>query len=61
MHNKLFDKEVNEVVLVFKWITAKHSRLCRAHTVVLGLKRSGSFGVVAPGLDTNQEMQVLTL
>lgn len=61
MYNKLFDKEVSEVVLVFKWITAKHFRLCHALTIALGWKGGGSFGVVAPGPDTNQEMQVLTI
>lgn len=64
MHNKLFDKEVNGVVLVFKWIMAKHFRLCHTLIVALCLKggdtvRGRSFGVVAPGLDTNQGGQVL--
>lgn len=64
MHNKLFDKEVNEVVLVFKWIMATRFRLCHALSVVLCLKggdtvRGRSFGMVAQGLDTNQEERVL--
>lgn len=64
MHNKLFDKEVNEVVLVFQWITAKRFGLCHAPLVALGLKgadalRGRSFGLVAPGLGTNQEGRVL--
>lgn len=64
MHNKLFDKEVNEVVLVFKWVTAQRFRLCHTLIVALCLKggdavRGRSFGGVAPGLDTNQEKQVL--
>ena len=60
MHNKLFDKEVNEVVLVFKWITAKRFRLCHALIVALCLKGGDTLrGMVASGLDTNQEEQVL--
>lgn len=64
MHNKLFDKEVNEVVVVFKWITAERFRLCHTLIVVLGIKGGDtqcgrSFGGVAPGLDTNQEEHVL--
>lgn len=64
MRNKLFDKEVNEVVVVFKWITAKRFRLCHTLAVAPGLKggdtvRGRSFGVVDPGPDTNQGGQVL--
>lgn len=64
MHNKLFDKEVNEVVLVFKWITARHFGLCHTLIGALGLKggdtaHGRSFGMVAPGRDTNQEGQLL--
>lgn len=65
MHNKLFDKEVNEVVVVFKWITAERFRLCHTLIVAPGVKGGDtlcgrSFGGVAPGLDTNQEEQVLS-
>lgn len=64
MHNKLFDKEVNEVVVVFKWITAERFRLCHTLIAALGVKGGDtlggrSFGGVAPGLVTNQGEQVL--
>lgn len=64
MHNKLFDKEVNEVVVVFQWIMAERFRLCHTLIAALGVKGGDtlcgrSFGGVAPGLDTNQGEQVL--
>lgn len=64
MHNKLFDKEVDEVVLVFKWITAKRFGLCHTLFGALALgggdtARGGSFGTVAPGRGTNQAGQLL--
>lgn len=37
MHNKLFDKEVNEVVLVCKWIITKQFRLCHTLIVIVEL------------------------
>lgn len=42
MHNKLFDKGVNEVVLVFKWIIAKPFRLCHMLSIMVELCLKGS-------------------
>lgn len=37
MHNKLFDKGVNEIVLVFKWIITKQFTLCHTLIVIVEL------------------------
>lgn len=37
MHNKLFDKGVNEIVLVFKWIITEQFRLCHTLIVIVEL------------------------
>lgn len=42
MHNKLFDKGVNEVVLVFKWIITKPFRLCHMLSIMVELCLKGS-------------------
>lgn len=46
MHNKLFDKGVNEVVLVFKWIITKPFRLCHMLNIMAELCLKGGSPVL---------------